>query len=419
MGGPGRASSTTGGARGRGLGRSFDKLLVGLTTSFFGDHVAIVGAMALVYGLSGGRGSSVAITLIGLTAPLLLFGPLGGALADRMSRRTLMIAVDGGRAVAALLMVVADDVWTVYVLVTVLGVGRALFTPAVRSFVPEIVPPDRLARANALYTTVFNASLFAGSAAGGVVVGAAGVDAAFAINAATFVVSAVAVWAIPAPAARAQPAARAGLGRDALDGLAVVWRTPRTRALTVTLVAVVLAGGVGNVALVALADRAFDAGARGYGLLYGSYGAGMLACGLLLGARSPRGPIDPWLARGVALMAAGLGLAGVAPALWVAAAGLLLDGVGNTLENTALVTIVQTSVPLEQQGRAFGGLFSFASAAEIPALAFGGALLDAYPVRAVYVAVFVVMCGATLVASAWVASPVARAARRASVEGER
>lgn len=402
--------------------RDFAKLVVGELISYIGDQIALVALLLLTYQQTG-NGSAVSGVFIFLqVAPLLIFGPIGGLLADRLPRRELMIAMDLLRALVSVLLVWTSNLFVLYVLVFLLGIGRAMFSPALRALMSQFIPGEHLARSNGIYTTTFNASLFLGPVLGGIVVAAWGGRGAFLLNAFSFVASALCIWAMRFRSASVEDAANedtakksatdAGdrfklstFARNVVQGLTIVWQRPSTRGVTLSLIAVVLAGGIGNVANVGLAERVFNAGSGGYGILLAGAGLGILGGGLYISLGPKLNPLTPWLARGTALMALAMAAVAISPLLLIAAGALFLEGLGNAFENVVYLTVLQTDVPVEQQGRAFGGLYTFSSIANTVSLVLGGLLLDWIPIRAIYILTAVIMAGAVVVAWTSVASP--------------
>ncbi len=140
-------------------------------------------------------GSAVFVALT-ITVPELAFfllSPIGGALADRIDRRRLMIAADLARAALCLPLLLVDSpgtVWLVFVLLASISVFTASFEPASSAAVPNVVDPEDLAAANSLVGSAWGTMLAVGAALGGLVVTLFGRDAAFLGNTASFLLSA-------------------------------------------------------------------------------------------------------------------------------------------------------------------------------------------------------------------------------------
>ncbi|HEX6140541.1 MAG TPA: MFS transporter, partial [Candidatus Limnocylindria bacterium] len=293
------------------------------------------------------------------TLPLVLFLLLGGVLTDRYDRRLLMVAADVVRALAigalaALSIAGVIELWHVLALIAFVGLGDAFFNPAATAIVPDLLPDAKLPQANALQGLLRPLMVrLVGPAVGGFVVAVLGPGPAFAVDGASFLVSALAIGAIAArPVA---PATQHGV-RQALDemleGLAFVRRTPW---LWATLVAagfslLVFVGPV-QVLLPFLVKNRLELGAESLGAIFAVSGVGSILAALLMGQLGlPRRHVTVMYAAwavGVALFA-GYGLM---TSLWqgfvVGFGTAALFQVGQIV----WVTLLQTQVPRELLGR--------------------------------------------------------------------
>jgi Transmembrane secretion effector len=178
--------------------RDFALLWTGAAVSLLGDGVYIVAIAWQVYELSD---TPTALSLVGVawTLPMAAFLLVGGVVSDRFDRREIMIATDLVRAVAVAVIAVlsitgALELWHLILLAAVFGTGDAFFGPAFNSVVPQIVPQRLLVQANSLdqFIRPFMMAL-AGPAIGGLTVAALGAGAAFALDAGSFLLSALAI----------------------------------------------------------------------------------------------------------------------------------------------------------------------------------------------------------------------------------
>jgi MFS family permease len=384
--------------------RTYSLFAFGVLTSSLGDRMAIIAIAAAFYQRTG-QGLAVGVSLALLFSPSIVFMLVGGYLADRYSRPAPIVVSHLAGAAAALLLML--------VLVLALGTCQAVSTPAIRALVADVVPgDDELTRGNAIFNVLYNACFLAGPYVAGVVFAFWGAAWVFVLDALTFLVSAGALTVIgrrqvvrPTTATPSSGSLGARLAALA-SGVTILWSTPKTRGLAITIVAVVLAGSTLSGALIGVAEQEFHAGSVGFGTLAAGTGLGLLLGGLYVVAR-PRRDVDHWLARGIGLMAIGYAAVAGAPILLLAAAGLVVSGTGNAFQNLANSVVIQRTLPRDEHGRAFGGLFTFANLAQIPGLLAGGALLDVVPVRLVSFACALLMAGAFAVAWLLVSSPAA------------
>ena len=389
----------------------FRSLFVATFGSSLGTLLAVV-ALTVDVERRTGSGTWVGALLIVDFLPAIAVGLLLGSLLDRLSRRRLMIAADLARAAVFCGLPFVDGPLTIVLLAGVVGFATGFFRPAVYAGLPNLVRETDLPRANALLQTVENATWALGPVLGGLIVAAWNPDAAYWINAVTFVVSAAFVARIPSRLLQAAEALSRGHWRDLRDGFALVGRS---RPLLLVLVAWSLAMvGVGfvNVAEIFLAQDVFEAGPVGFGLLYGSIGLG-LAVGSALAA----GRIDAFGVRAVyvvslALMGAGFGAAAAAPNVWIAAALAGVAGVGNGAAGVCNALLVQRGAPDAMRGRAFTTVMSVNFGVLGLATAAAGPVTDAIGARGAWA----IAAGALFAAAAVGAALSRTIARDAAAE---
>ena len=195
--------------------RDFALLSGGRTVSLVGDGFFYVALAWQVYLISNDP-SALSLVFLASSIPLVAFLLIGGALTDRYDRRLLMISADIVRGVAigalGILSITGQiQLWHIALVGAIGGTASAFFNPASTAIVPDVLPAEALAQGNALFGVLRRMTLsLIGPAIGGVVVGVFGPGPAFLIDAASFGVSAVAVFAI-----RARP----DLGRAADTGI--------------------------------------------------------------------------------------------------------------------------------------------------------------------------------------------------------
>jgi MFS family permease len=342
------------------LRRSFDSLEVPNYRRYFaGQLVSLSGTwmqnVASVWVILSLTGSGFAVGLVTALQflPMLLIGAWGGLLADRFSKRRLLLMTQALMIVpaAALLAVTAAGVvapWMVYVSVFAFGTLNAIDNPTRQSFVIEMVGPDRVVNAVSLNSVIVQAARIVGPAVAGILIATVGVVPCFAINTLTFVVMIFALLRMdPARLHRTPVAPReAGAIRA---GLRYVMRTPE---LAVPLALMALVGTFGfnfQVVLPLLAKFSFDGGAGTYGALVAAMGVGSIAGALITGHHGRTGP------RLIAGAALGFGLAAVGAAAMPALALeipllILLGGAAVTFAAT-INSSLQLAVAPEMRGR--------------------------------------------------------------------
>lgn len=201
------------------------RLLVGNTVSTFGNAVYLVTVILLLKELTE---SPFVLGLYQFLAliPGFLLAPLSGAMIDRLPRRAIVVVADAARGVvmiAAALLVAVPALRTPGLLLALsvaMGAGNAFFVPAAQALIPHLVAPDALQRANGSRAAFNQAGNLAGNAIGGVLYAVLGAPIVFALNGATFLVSAWQERGIATPAMlHAGGSLREPLARRINDGI--------------------------------------------------------------------------------------------------------------------------------------------------------------------------------------------------------
>ncbi len=255
----------------------FRRLFGASVVSLSGDWFAFVAVSGLVTDLTGRQGIA-AFVFAASVLPVFLASPFAGVVADRVNRRTMMVAADLLRVVPALGLLVAlatGQAWLAIACVALIATLSAFFEPVVGAVLPNLVDREDLSLAQTTMGSVWGSMLFVGAALGGIVAGTLGREASFVINAATFVVSALLILRIRGSFRTGPLPARATV----LAHLGEVWAfvAPRkvVRALLLTKAGVGVANGIVGL-LPAFALARFGADDAGIGLLLAARGLGAL-----------------------------------------------------------------------------------------------------------------------------------------------
>jgi DHA3 family tetracycline resistance protein-like MFS transporter len=335
----------------------FRKLWVAMCVSLLGDGAFLVAVAWQVYELSNAP-TAMSVVGIAMTVPTIAFLLIGGVASDRFDRRKVMVAADllravAGAALAVLALTHAIEVWQIAVIAAVYGTGAAFFAPAFDALVPDIVPPERLAQANAL-DQLMRPIVFrmAGPAIGGVLVASASAGVVFALDAASFIVSAITLLLVRVAAIPPARGAASSVRRDLAEG----WRFVRARAwLWVTFASAAVAYlcfmGPVEVLLPYVVKNDLEGNARDLGMVFAAGGVGSVACAIAMGQRDlpRRGITFIYLCWTLATIAvAGYGVASAIWQLMVAAVAF------NALETAGTIvwaTLKQRHVPRRMLGR--------------------------------------------------------------------
>jgi MFS family permease len=306
---------------------NYRRYVSGQAVSLIGTWMQSVAQSWLVLQLTG-SGTDLGLVVALQTLPVLLLGPYGGVVADRLDKRKLMIGLQAMMGVLALilgLLTITHEIriWQVFVLAFLLGMNNCFENPARQSFVLEMVGPKNLRNAVSLNSVLVNVARAVGPAVAGVVIAAGGLGICFLLNAASFI--AVVTSLVRLDVSKLNPSKPAERARGQLrEGLTYVRHTP---VLAITLLMMALIGCLAyefQVVLPIVAKNTFHGDAQTYGFMTAAMGIGAVIGGLYVAARGRTGVpalVNSALVFGIVLLAAAL-----APNLWTELIALALVG---------------------------------------------------------------------------------------------
>jgi MFS family permease len=396
---------------------NYRRYFAGQLVSLSGNWMQMVAEVWLVLTLTGSA-FAVGMTTALQFLPILLFGAWGGLLADRMPKRSLLIATQSLMALPALALwgLTASgtvEPWMVFALVFVRGTVNAVDNPTRQSFVTEMVGPARVVNAVGLNSFLIHSARIFGPAGAGIMIATVGIAPCFLLNALSFGGMLAALRAMepdrlePAPAAPA----RSGALRAAFRYVAA------TPALAVPLAMMALVGTLGfnfQVILPLLARFEFGAGAGAYSLLAVSMALGAIAGSLVTGARNR---VSAGLIVAAALAFGLLAIAAAsAPTLAAVAIILVPLGAASVLFAAGINSTLQLTAEPTMRGRVMA-LFSMVFLGTTP---IGGPIAGALSGALGPRAALLLTAAAALTAAAggylWL-SPLRRGRRRRRVPG--
>src|SRR5256714_3891424 len=195
--------------------RSFRMLWLGQVVSQMGDWFDTIAVYTIALTLTG-SGRAVAVIMVARFLPSVVMGPLSGVVADRFSRRSIMITADLLRAIVVLGFLLVrrpDQMWLIYVLTIFQLAFSAFFEPAKTAAIPSIVSERELLTANAIASVTWSAMLTLGAAIGGFVAGWFGTDTAFILDSLSFVASALLISTVRFPKRVKRPKTKLTIGK--------------------------------------------------------------------------------------------------------------------------------------------------------------------------------------------------------------
>lgn len=386
----------------RALGnRGFRRFLAARTISQWGDTFNAVALVILVYRLTG-SGLQVGATVVFEIVPVLAFGFVAGAVVDRLPRQRVMIAADLGRAgIAAALALSHTRLPVIYAAAFGLSTLSVFFNPAAASVVPALVGDDDVVGANSAVWSAAVLSQIALAPAAGGLVSIAGAGPAFALNAASYVLSAALLLGLRLPVHSVRAPSRRL--HDIAEGLRVIRGSRFLRTLAGVQGLAALSAGATSALLVVLAQQHLHVGASRFGLLLAAIGVGaglgpLVLTLLVRDVRRPGWLFGPYVLRG----AVDILLAATA-SFPLALVALALYGVGTSTGNVTYNSVLQTAIPDRLRGRVFAFYDVVWQTARLASIAAGGVLADQFGITAVYL-----LGGVLLIAAAGLGLALAR-----------
>jgi dTMP kinase len=344
--------------------RGFRRLLLGQAVSSLGDWVATLALIAAAFTLTNGDQTAVAVVLVLRLVPPILAAPLGGVLADRLSRRAVMVTADLLRA-ALILLVPFVGIVGLYLIAFVHECISLFFLPSRDASIPELVPERKLEEANGLMLAAsYGAIPVSAAVFGGVRLLATHLPdtswlhthptaLAFLLDSATFVFSA-------AMNAGLRLGGRAAGGelqlfRDLLDGVRYIVGHPALRSLSYGLVVSMFGGGVLFAVGIGYVRDTLGGSDSSFGWLASLWGVGMAAGLGVVRVLSDRARPREFVAA-VALCGALLALMAIVPLLWLAFVAAVVFGAAFSVAVVLALTMAQEQASNGYRGRIMGGV---------------------------------------------------------------
>jgi MFS family permease len=273
--------------------KGYSRLFAAGLINGIGDRFTSVAVLALVLQLTG-SGMAVGISLGVRLLPYLFLAPLGGVLGSKLPRKSIMIVTDVLRVPVALAFLWVDGVdklWLLYMASFLLAAGEAIYSPVRKSSIPLLVTKESLLTVNGLEQLMSGCVLILGALSGGIASMWFGPEAAFLMNAVSFLVAAILIYGIDFP----QPVHRVNEDKREIDCSDAIrtkanrqQKTSQLRALWIVIggsitlqvifgyeLLVPMLNGLDNVLISVYAVQEFQAGDLGVGAFYAALGIGL------------------------------------------------------------------------------------------------------------------------------------------------
>jgi len=350
--------------------KNFTLLWQGQLVSQLGNQAHTI---AMMYWLKQATGSASVMGLILMLSmlPGVLLSPFGGTIADRVSRKKIIVGCDLLRGLVvislAVIMFSAPDMvdlavaWLA-VTAVLIGILSSMFGPAISASIPDLVPTDKLASANSLNQSSSQASQLVGQGIGGILFRVLGAPLLFLIDGLTYIFSGISEMFITIPQTMpekekgAKKIARQFM-RDTAEGFTYIWRHKGMRNLFFTATFLNFFLSPLLVLLPFYIDDHLQASADWYGYFLAAIGAGAMIGFALAGMIKLQGKMRTAVVSiALFLFSANYGLLGFVHNQYVAVAMAGLFGILSALINVNILTILQLTTPSNIRGRVFGVL---------------------------------------------------------------
>jgi MFS family permease len=331
---------------------NYRRYFTGQAISLIGTWMQTTAQSWLVLVLTGSA-TDLGLVVALQTLPMLLLGPYGGVIADRVDKRRLMVVLQSLMGIQALVLAVLTlthhvTFLEVCILAVVLGLNNCFENPSRQAFVLEMVGPKDLRNAVSLNSTLVNAARAVGPAVAGILIATVGEGWCFMINAASFI--AVVASLLTMDRSQLKPSKPTARARGQLrEGFRYVARTPQ---LGIPLLMMGLVGMLAyefQVTLPVFAKQVFHGGAETYGIMTAAMGIGAVAGGLMTAARGKTGMRAMVLA--ALAFGAVMAFAAVSPELAVAFVALAMVGYASVSFLSMANSTLQLSTEPQMRGR--------------------------------------------------------------------
>lgn len=366
-------------------------------TIFTGQALSLTGStltqFVLLWWITDTTGSVSALAIAGMSAllPQALLSPLGGVLADRYSRRLLMIAADAVSALCMMLLITLFiteriELWHAWLMMGVRSAMQAFQTPSAAASTYMLVPEHFLLRAAGLNQSLQSLTVVASAPLGALAISVMPIGWALAIDVFTALCGIVPLLCFSIPQTFDRAKRGRGLWREFREGLDVVRHTPGLSQLFALLTISVLVVMPAFTLLPMLVKQHFGGAAAQVALMEGLCGIGMVAAGLAIAAMAPRKPVV-WVLAGFACSCLAVALTALVPGnlFGIAVAWWVISGVCFIFGNAPLTALLQNLIPNHLQGRVLSILNALMNLAAPVGLLVMTPLGESFGIRSVFV----------------------------------
>lgn len=342
--------------------RTYRHLFAAQVIALTGTGLATVALGLLAWRIAGENagvvlGTALAIKMVAYVT----LAPIAAAVADRIPRRAMLVALELMRAVVALALPFVSEVWQVYVLIFLLQAASAGFTPTFQATIPDVLPDEAdYTRALSLSRLAYDLESLLSPMLAAALLTVVSFPVLFGFTVIGFVASAMLVMTVTLP--NPKPGTARGVWHRMTQGIRIYLATPRLRGLLALNLAVAAAGAMVIVNTVVLVQARLELGETQVALALAAFGGGSMLAALSLPKLLDRIPDRPAMIGGAALLVAGMLVGPLAGSLSALAALWLTVGFGYSLVQTPTGRLLRRSAQTEDRPALFAAQFALSHA---------------------------------------------------------
>lgn len=400
--------------------RNFALYWAGQTISGIGTWIDFVGLNLYVLHLTG-SGGVLGSFLVVRMLPSLFFGSLGGYLADRFPRRTILICCDLFRAVLVLGFVFTTDIRVFYVIGFFMSAVDKIFMSTHSAFLPNIVTKEELLEANSLTKMTTSVIMVLGPALGAILVNLMSYKAVFVVDSATFMLSVVSIFFIKYNGIISLQKRKNGIIEEFKETFRFFRHNSAIMFLAVIRLIDALGSGSYNTALPIFSkDFPMKKGAA-YGWLVGVWALGQFLGSYLVNFIPQKEKLsrEKIFSMGVILMAIGMGLTFRTGNFYFSLAAIFVGGLGDGISNVLYNLALMKETPDEIRGKVFGSTIALTYTVVAIGMAGAGFLSDIYPLHNITDACSILIFVSAVIGYLWYKKKAASEPRSALIADER
>jgi len=372
--------------------RPFLVLWLAQLISSFGDWLVILAIFSTVTFRWHGSADDMAWVFVAFIGPLAVMGPVAGVLVDRWNLKYTMVASDLARAVVAISLAFATDLWHICILMALLSSFSAFFLPAQGSMIPELVKKEELLVANALNAQTIHLTKIVGPASAGFLISAFGEKLCFYLDGASFVISAALLFSIQAM----RPVKASGKGiaaalADLREGVRFIWGHAALRFVLFAGAAAIFALGAFNALSAIFVRDILHAESKVFGGMVSVIGVGTILGATVIGKFAQKTSRVHLVTMGIAGVSLGVAMLAASTSSPLALTTSLFLGIAVAGVLIPLQSFAQEETPRELLGRVNSSSISLITMSQIIGVAIAGRLAERFGIRNLYYGIAVAL----------------------------